>query len=59
MLPTRKISKPFFEPGLPELLSESPLGQVFRAGRRAPDPAEAWVLHTHEDSVVAIDRLRL
>jgi 8-oxo-dGTP diphosphatase len=45
-------------PVLPELLGESSLGQVIRAGRRALDPAEAWVLHTRDESVVSIDRLR-
>jgi 8-oxo-dGTP pyrophosphatase MutT (NUDIX family)/phosphohistidine phosphatase SixA len=45
-------------PVVPELLGESPLGQVIRAGRRALEPGEAWVLHTRDESVVSIDRLR-
>jgi 8-oxo-dGTP diphosphatase len=46
-------------PVLPELLAESPLGQAVRSGRRALAPAEAWVLHTRDGHVVAIDRLKL
>jgi 8-oxo-dGTP diphosphatase len=45
-------------PVVPGLLGESPLGLVIRAGRRALAPGEAWVLHTRDESVVAIDRLR-
>ncbi|NUP48337.1 MAG: NUDIX domain-containing protein [Catenulispora sp.] len=45
-------------PVLPDLLGESPLGQAVRAGRRALAPGEAWVLHTRDGAVVAIDRLK-
>ncbi|OLE20921.1 MAG: hypothetical protein AUG49_23205 [Catenulispora sp. 13_1_20CM_3_70_7] len=45
-------------PVVPELLSESVLGQAVRAGRRALAPAEGWVLHAREGNVVAIDRVK-
>ena len=45
-------------PVLPGLLAESPLGQAVHSGRRALAPAEAWVLHGRDGSVVAVDRLR-
>ena len=45
-------------PVLPELLAESPLGQAVHSGRRALAPAEAWVLHTRDGHVVAVDRLK-
>ncbi|NUR28745.1 MAG: NUDIX hydrolase [Catenulispora sp.] len=46
-------------PVVPELLSEAPLGQAVRAGRRALATAEGWVLHARDGAVVAVDRLKV
>jgi 8-oxo-(d)GTP phosphatase len=45
-------------PVVPGMLAESAAGVAAQAGRRALAPAEAWVLHTRDGSVVAIDRLK-
>lgn len=46
-------------PVLPELLAESRLGRAVHSGRRALAPGEAWVLHTRDGRVVAVDRQKV